>query len=257
MLSDTHGSIGHIPPAELESADAILLCGDIGSSDIMRRIFFERFEARRAGREYPEPPRELVKEGYLESVESAAAILAELSEKAPIYLVAGNVERNDEQTLAAVGLGQPSLQERLGKIGNIHFLDSSVEMVGGLQIAGLGFYLDSAWLAEFSPAELPEKGGRAALETQAARGFLSKLGKVDIVLSHLPPLGILDEVAAETAPAAWRGKHAGSGLLLEYIKRAQPGLVLCGHIHEAAGEAELGRTKVVNIGFRGWRSFEL
>ena len=64
-----------------------------------------------------------------------------------------------------------------------------------------------------------------------------------ILLSHAPPYGYLDKIHSE--------KHVGSKTLLRAIKRFQPPLVLCGHIHEAKGEARIGKTKVYNLGCCG------
>jgi uncharacterized protein len=62
-----------------------------------------------------------------------------------------------------------------------------------------------------------------------------------VVLSHAPPRGTrLDRV--------FLGRHVGSVALGEFIERVQPELVVCGHIHEARGVAELGRAIVVNCG---------
>ncbi len=64
-----------------------------------------------------------------------------------------------------------------------------------------------------------------------------------IVLSHAPPYGILDKTKS--------GKHVGSKILLKAIKKHQPKLVLCGHIHEAKGKAKIGKTQVINLGCCG------
>ena len=65
---------------------------------------------------------------------------------------------------------------------------------------------------------------------------------VDIVLSHGPPHGLCD--------ASWDrfngDTHLGSMELTNYIVAHEPKLVVCGHIHEAAGERTLGRTRVIN-----------
>jgi Icc-related predicted phosphoesterase len=62
---------------------------------------------------------------------------------------------------------------------------------------------------------------------------------------------VLDIVKSEYAPKGWKGKHAGSVRLLEYIKKHQPKYVICGHIHEAKGVKKLGKTTVINAGCCG------
>ncbi len=66
------------------------------------------------------------------------------------------------------------------------------------------------------------------------------------------PYGILDKVNGKFgAPKIWWGKHAGSKMILEYIKRYKPKYVFCGHIHEAVGKAKIGKTEVYNLGYNG------
>jgi hypothetical protein len=72
---------------------------------------------------------------------------------------------------------------------------------------------------------------------------LLKENKNAILLSHAPPYGCLDKIHS--------GKHIGSKLLLEAIKKSYPKLVLCGHIHEARGKAKIGKTVIYNIGSEG------
>ena len=71
---------------------------------------------------------------------------------------------------------------------------------------------------------------------------------VDIVVSHSPPLGYLDRLSDKDSQRF--GPHIGSGCLLEYIERHQPKLVVCGHVHNDAGEATIGKTLVVNTAKR-------
>jgi uncharacterized protein len=59
-----------------------------------------------------------------------------------------------------------------------------------------------------------------------------------VLVVHSPPKGYVD------------GKrHLGSEAILRTIEEKQPRLVVCGHIHEAAGEeARVGATRVINAG---------
>jgi Icc-related predicted phosphoesterase len=61
---------------------------------------------------------------------------------------------------------------------------------------------------------------------------------VDILVIHGPPWTVLDMNK--------EGTSCGSYALLTWIKKAQPKLVVCGHIHEGYGLALVGRTLVVN-----------
>ena len=64
---------------------------------------------------------------------------------------------------------------------------------------------------------------------------------VRIVVSHPPPRGTaVDRIRP--------GLHAGSRSVRRLVEEQQPDLLLCGHIHEAAGEDCLGRTRLINPG---------
>ena len=61
-----------------------------------------------------------------------------------------------------------------------------------------------------------------------------------VVLSHQPPRGACDVV--------YSGESAGCVSLRRYVDEFCPDLLICGHIHEDRGKAELGKTTVVNVG---------
>ncbi len=71
--------------------------------------------------------------------------------------------------------------------------------------------------------------------------ILSKLGQVDVLVSHMPPYDTKLDVIRS-------GAHVGSKALREYIERVQPLLCVCGHIHESPGIDHIGRTVLVNAG---------
>ena len=66
---------------------------------------------------------------------------------------------------------------------------------------------------------------------------------------HFPPRGTrLDQVGF-----FGRGSHAGSRVLREWVERAQPRYLFCGHIHECAGRQDrIGATQCINVGKAGY-----
>ena len=64
------------------------------------------------------------------------------------------------------------------------------------------------------------------------------LNKHTVLMTHTPPYGHQDLVMGRF--------HAGSKGLLNLIKKNQPQLLLCGHIHEDGGVSKVGKTHVVN-----------
>jgi Icc-related predicted phosphoesterase len=76
-----------------------------------------------------------------------------------------------------------------------------------------------------------------------------EFSKVDVIVSHCPPYGYLDQLTAHSP-------HIGSRELTACIVRQQPKLVVCGHVHESQGEHIIGETLVVNVA-RTWRIVDL
>ena len=68
----------------------------------------------------------------------------------------------------------------------------------------------------------------------------------DTLLMHVPPY-------KTKVDKTFTGLHVGSKALRKFIEEKQPPLVICGHIHEARGIDEIGKTLIVNPGplFRG------
>lgn len=73
-----------------------------------------------------------------------------------------------------------------------------------------------------------------------ATSILSRLGRLDILVSHCPPLNTKCDRAG--------GVHIGSAPVREYVTRERPSLVLSGHAHDSRGIDKLGDTTVVNPG---------
>ncbi len=100
------------------------------------------------------------------------------------------------------------------------------------------------------PTVLVPDNGESDQELQAACAHWPEAGPLlagcprgAVLVSHSPPFGHLDDVG---------GRSMGSRAVLEGVQRAQPRLVVCGHIHGRWGsESWIGSSHVVNAGPRG------
>jgi predicted phosphohydrolase len=65
---------------------------------------------------------------------------------------------------------------------------------------------------------------------------------LDVLITHGPPFGILDQVAPGT-------EHLGRGELLDFVEQKKPKVHLFGHIHGGAGTFESAATRFVNAAY--------
>jgi Icc-related predicted phosphoesterase len=107
---------------------------------------------------------------------------------------------------------------------------------GVTQWAGLGY-------SNITPFNTPGEYS----EEEIAKALASFDGITPLYLvAHCPPK---DTKLDEFAP----GKHAGSSAIREWVERAQPRYLFCGHIHETAGMNDrLGSTRCFNVGKQGY-----
>lgn len=146
--------------------------------------------------------------------------------KAPVVMVPGNNESEDELRVAAPD-------------GALVLHGESAE-VAGLKLFGIGYAIPVTPFKDWS-CDLTEEEGAA---------LLAGCGEVDVLITHSPPKGVVD--------VASNGMSLGSTAVLETIKRVQPPLVVCGHIHDCWGQsAQVGGSRVVNLGPTGtWFEIE-
>lgn len=80
-------------------------------------------------------------------------------------------------------------------------------------------------------------------ETELAKIYAKIPNDTDIIISHSPPNGILDQVYY---PNGTFKENTGSIALRDRIKEIKPKLVVCGHIHCARGIYQDEHTTYVN-----------
>jgi uncharacterized protein len=110
---------------------------------------------------------------------------------------------------------------------NILFLNNRDVVLQGAHFAGVT-----------GTIPIPFRSRIAFREAVIWNRLMPRIAPHTLLIAHPPPWGCLDRV---------KGKyHAGCKSLEMVIRRCQPALLICGHIHEDAGMACLGKTLIVN-----------
>ena len=114
---------------------------------------------------------------------------------------------------------------------NIHAISKSIDDV---QFLGLG---GSNKTPFHTPHEYTDQQMKDILEALPD----SPSAHFRMLISHSPPFkSKLDRMLL--------GIHVGSKAVREYIEASKPDIALCGHIHEARGIDQIGKTIVINPG---------
>lgn len=142
----------------------------------------------------------------------------------PAVLVPGNGESDTE------------LADACRDWPNAHVLHGSGCEIGGVAFWGLGGGVPvtpfGAWSFDLTEAE--------------AEALLADCPAGAVLVTHSPPYGHVDMASG--------GEHLGSRAVLRAIERAEPRLVVCGHIHACwKEESGVGDTRIVNAGPEGIR----
>jgi len=186
-----------------------------------------------------------------------------LSKFAPTYSILGNVGgemlkdaevKKDERKFK---IKLPYLRKSISKLDNFHVTKNVIRNFDNLRIGFLEYFVDTNWVQEFKPSEYNKRLKKAKKETVKAKRILNNFKSLDILVCHQPPYGYLDKIVNPSAPKHWDGKHAGSKVILDYIKKYQPKYVFCGHIHEGEGKVRIGKTEIYNLGVAGHKIINL
>ena len=157
----------------------------------------------------------------------------------------GGTKRAD-QILQSVYKINPNIYAQIGNMDRAEVTDYLEEkgwnihargklLADNIGIMGVGYSTPTPFR---TPSEVPD----AMLEQWLNKGYeqIKHLPKL-ILVAHDPPFGS----KAAVLPS---GENVGNKSVLEFIRRVQPDICLTGHIHEAASEDFIGKTKVINPG---------
>ncbi|MBU0894151.1 MAG: metallophosphoesterase [Nanoarchaeota archaeon] len=255
VIGDPHGFYRY-KKFIFKDVDLILVTGDLGVATVARKWHFDNIKRKQKGLLELEKDSKFIKKVHMEIHDSTLKVVRILSKYAPTYSLQGNVEiltiSQVKEDKKKYGFKIPITREVIDKMKNFHLAKNIIRNIDGLRIGFLEYFIDTSWVRDFSPGDYGKKMKGAMEETSNAKKILKRFGKVDILVCHQPPYGILDKVGKKyNPPKKWIGLHAGSKTILDYIKKYQPKYVLCGHIHEAKGRENIGKTTVINAGCCG------
>lgn len=260
-IGDPHGS-KKIREMPLRDADLILLTGDIGKADLARKFAFDNISRKKQGLPKLKLNASQARAMHLEIHRSTLDVFRYLSRHAPVYSIQGNVgipgRADVREDWEKHRIKTPSTADILSRMRNVYLVKNSLRVINGLRVGFLEYFKDVNWVRDFKPVDYSDQLRKARGESAKARRVLDRFGLgLDILVCHQPPYGILDRVDFQGAPVSWQGKHAGSQVILDYIRRCSPRYVFCGHIHEGQGMKKVGKTDVYNLGVAGWKCVDI
>jgi len=167
-----------------------------------------------------------------------------------VLIVGGDIttKGTPEDVARAVAGWQPLAARLLAVAGNMDSvaIDARLANLGvsldarGVIIGDIGFFGASS--GPKSPLHTPYEITEEQIAERIESGFAAvKDCRIKIFSPHVPP-------ANTACDRIHSGLHVGSTAVRAFIERAQPDLVLCGHIHESRGEDRIGRSHIVNPG---------
>lgn len=163
-----------------------------------------------------------------------AVVVGDITHFGPDEKVKEFMEMFDIPVIAIPGnCDQKSILKALdaSKATNLH---GKAEQIGNIRFIGLG----GSNLTPFNtPFELSEEEIEKTLEGMVCSAENSDDCGTIVLLTHAPPHGTRDELPFG---------HVGSKAIQKFVDRVD--LIVCGHIHEAKGMEQVGKTLVVNPG---------
>lgn len=132
----------------------------------------------------------------------------------PVYYIRGNSDPARLDSIAA-------------NFGNLHNLHMNKSRIGKFTVMGIS-----------GTFPLPFHSKLRLREKKILEEMRKMITPNTCLVVHPPPFKAKDKVAGRF--------HAGSKGLAALVEKKQPHLVICGHIHEDAGEMTTGQTRILN-----------
>jgi len=253
-IGDFHGKFPEKLKKEARKADIILCNGDIAGMPEIRKLLFSYWKKGKIWHEEIglKKAKKLIQKDYRQGIK----ILRELNRlNKKVILVFGNSDYYKSWMFKDDKLSPGHYENIIKKLKNIKLIHKKTARADGLTIIGHGGYLDITEYLKPKTLENIRKRKHDKLverylkeEKEVLDLFRKNKSKLKnfIFLAHYTPYKVLDFIKNKNSPL--KGTHAGFEPYNAVIKKYEPIICICGHMHESQGTKKLGKTIVINPG---------
>ena len=246
-VGDFHGKFPNKLKKEAKKADIILCTGDLGGSDKLLGVIFKYFRQNW----WEKIGLKKAKKYVLEDYNAGKKIINELNKlKKPVYIIPGNWDFTSKGKVErTAGFDLVSYPNLIRKKKNLKYWNRGLKKIKGLKILAFGGQVTAGAYLEKGGFFKGKKRDREVKRNKKETKQILSYGKkdIDLLFAHYTPYGYFDVVKFK-GENPMNGKHVGFKGYTEYIKKFQPKLFICGHMHEYQGMKKLGKTKIIATG---------
>lgn len=248
-IGDFHGEFPKKLRERIKEVDLIISSGDFADTSILRDIEFKNWDKiKEEGLGLEEIVGKVKYKNILKkTVYSTNYPLKVLkSFNKPIITVYGNSDflNKEVKKYGLIGF------EDKCKALKIKILKTNLIKINNFYIAGFSGYRDAILKGLIKETKESKSNVLKINKKWEDRldNLFERIKKPErtIFIAHDPPLGYFDKVNFKASPL--NGKHVGDGYFLKYLKKYQPSLMICGHMHEYQGIREIGKTNIISVG---------
>ncbi len=270
-ISDFHGKIPSFLPKVLkkENPDLIVSVGDFSGSKRLSKFYFKYIYGKGLVASEVVSKKKAHQFDVQNLKEGLKVIKALINSKKLIITISGNWDPTGYQEISQSKQIYIKKEDWLGqatkKFRNFKMIDYSVYSFKDVVFVGytLGTFpgivskerLRKYKKLKYSDPDIKDKIRKINRDYKIHYKKLDalfkkarKLNKPIIFLSHNVPYQTKLDLIGGKAHKLARNQHYGSFLVKKMIRKYQPELCICGHIHETHGIQKLGKTIVVNSG---------
>ena len=250
VIGDFHGKFPEKIKkiAKREKIDFFISVGDHPDTSELRRLEFKYWNKLTNGGDFEEiVGKEKLRKLMNKNIASMDKPLKALkSFGKPVFAIYGNSDTLDKE---AKKYGLKGLESKCKKL-NIRLLKNDVASCNGWNFIGFSG-CRGAMSKGFTKGTLKLMKMIKRYNKKWANRIIKISKKIKepertIFIAHDVPRGYFDKVLYKKSPMY--GKHVGDEHFTKFLKKYQPAIFVCGHMHEYQGVKKLGKTLIVNVG---------